>query len=90
MQKILVVAAMTIFSLGIAQASGLADDQQSKQTEQTGMQSNMTSNQATKDGCSGKARPDKKQYSQKKQVRSNGPQEESPDPQNVIELRGGG
>ncbi len=88
MQKILVIAAMTIFSLGIAQASGLADGQQSKQTEQTEMHSNVTSNQVTKDGSSAKAKRDKKQHSQKKQVRSDGPQEESPAPQNVIEYGG--
>jgi hypothetical protein len=88
MQKILVVAAMTIFSLGIAQASGLADDQQAKQTQQTEMQSNMTSNQVTKEGCSAMAKRDKKQYGQKKRVRSNDPQEESPALQNVIEYGG--
>jgi hypothetical protein len=90
MQKILVVLAMTIGTLGIAQASGLADDQQTKQTEQAEMQSNMMSNQVTKDRCSAKTKRDKKQHSQNKHVRSNRPQEESPDPQNVIELRGGG
>ncbi len=88
MQKILVVAAMTIFSLGIAQASGLADDQQTKQIDQTEMQSNMTSNQVTKDGCWAKAKQDKKQHSQKKQVRSNRAQQDSPAPQNVIEYGG--
>jgi hypothetical protein len=89
MRKILVVLVMTMCGFGVAQASGRAAGQQSNQMQQTEMQGSKTEKQVMKEDCSGKAKRDKK-YGRKKQVRSNDPQEESPDPQNEVEYGGGG